>query len=380
MSKGELLCWTAVVALSAAAGCGGSAPEVQALTSALQVIDCPTRTGCTLSNGPGVYQQKDLPLIDDPQHGFQATITHFVNSGSAVSVHGYFRKGSARWQAFPSSAAVYRADYNGKTNYKVQSVSENGTYPTWTLVDANGATLNVSGVDLVAKKLKLYVNLLLDGQFPLFHYYWYTLDFSAQDVETVDNGKIVTTNWTYFMTWRHIFDQGGVANETYCRAANGETDTVLFQRGFDASPWTGAITRNATTQSYVTLSCGLGALATGSLMGYDYVSDDGGYFFDAFVQMKRAAYCPNGAPHTTVGKELEVDATGGVGIAHDVIWDAHIEAFWTPTGAACVGKLLRDAGFDRTCGGKPIKSCSDELEEHWKSGQDGKWLESGVLP
>jgi len=95
-------------------------------------------------------------------------ITHFLNTGSQVGFSGrYFDPRVNLWFPLLAPGLVYSAEYQGKVNLQVVSVTETNTVPTWTLVDpaaANPAdrTKVVKDNDLLG--LKLYIRFTIPAR------------------------------------------------------------------------------------------------------------------------------------------------------------------------------------------------------------------------
>jgi hypothetical protein len=334
--------------LTLALGACSGAPGEGTVLSDLIKDHCPDPTvGCTMTNGTGVYYAEDgFAGIDT----LQLMITRFVNKGTSVSVQGrYFNAAKNMW--LPNTGVIRSAGFRGVWSYRVQSVSERGTYPVWTLIDATtNSAITVGGAELASLQLNV------DFPDPTGKIDTWILDFGTQIVETRADGNNI---YQYVLRW-HAWNVNNPAHP-YCLDASNNEDPVVFQGGIDVNPVNGAVTRNLATAADVTLSCRGGAIATVYDWGYDYLGNNLTWYFDAGIQMKRASYCADGQHYTKAGTKIEV--SDGAGIRNEVLYswqDPSIEAYWLPSGASCLGKMRHpELGFDGFCNGQKLPACPD---------------------
>lgn len=318
-------------------------------------LRCPDPSGCTNTNGTGVYTAEGGVAGIGP---VQLMITHFTNTGSSVTFQGrYFLRGQTsptpqpdQWRLLSEPGTVDGADYPGQTSAQVVSVSEQGTVPTWTLrgTDASGktSTTPVTGDQLRQLRLRLGFRPLGAGT------QQYELAFDPAPIDAAAAGQ--HPMHAYHLGWREV----GTTREptTYCfdappAGASIHADPIVFQQGIEVDPVTGAVNRNA---SAVTMSCYLGAPATVYRWGYDHASANS-FYFDAAIQMKRASYCADADYYTVAGTRIQI---GDDRINRDLPIH-HLEAWWTPRGASCMNPANR-RNLDRPftgCAGKPLPAC-----------------------
>jgi ADYC domain len=135
------------------------------------------------------------------------------------------------------------------------------------------------------------------------------------------------------------------------------------------------VTRNATTAHFVTVSCRLGGPATVYWWGYDHLNPATTWYFDGGLHMKRASYCANSRHYTIAGTQIRI--ADDAGIEDDPIQD--VEAFWTPTGATCLGTMRHpELGFSGWCNGVKLPVCPTlDAVELGDAGQS-PWLADGI--
>ena len=301
-------------------------------------VRCPDpNTDCTVSNGAGVYTEEDgFAGIGGPQY----MITHFINNaGGGVSLQvRYYEAATATWQV--TQGAVYYANYAGKKTLTVLSVSESLTTPTWTLYDASTSS-NITVTD--ANLLNLEAVLSLDKL--------YTISWNDATTETMK-----ATIHKYNMQWRLTGSPPTSATQ-YCYRADWSKDQVVFQQGLWVNPASAKVARSSIIDSYVTLSCRYGGIATARLWGYPYRTPATTWFYDAALQMKRASYCADGNYYTHANTKIAIWDSAGENT--DPMTRAEVEAWWTPNGATCIGPLRHSAmGFTGSCNGVPLPPCS----------------------
>lgn len=318
-------------------------------------LSCPDPTNCTLSNGTGVY------TAEDGWAGIGSSelmITHFINSGSSVSFQGRYLVKPANqtdpnhWRLLDQPGQVFGAVYQSNASWRVVSVSEQSTVPTWTLQDPTSqSTTAVTGDQL--KQLTLFIRFTTLDDGPKE----FVLDFDGPPITPpAENTRSLTS---YHMRWAERGSGG--APTTYCQDANRLPDPIVFQRGIDVDPVTGAVARNSQADQLVTLSCYLGAPATVYRWNYDHVATDS-FYFDAAIQMKRASYCGNGDYYTVAGTKLQI---GDDRINRDL--PIHrLEAWWSPQGALCLNpanerhpEIAAKKNFTGSCRGQPLPPCQD---------------------
>jgi hypothetical protein len=132
--------------------------------------------------------------------------------------------------------------------------------------------------------------------------------------------------------------------------------------------------------SYVTLSCLHGAIATAHWWGYSYRGTPAQTdMFEAAMHMKRASYCGDDAFYTRRNVVIMMrDEVGNLG--NDAIRPLEFEASWDrawlpdgPIRATCINRLKRrrpgalyppnpnfGVDFDGTCDGNPLPDCSPD--------------------
>ncbi len=355
-SKGGVL-----FALLLCGGCGvETTPPTMTTGSETAEIKyrCPDpTTDCTMSNGVGVYTDEGgHAYIDDT---LQAMITSFQNTGTAVTFQArYYDSRQNQWLMLPEPGSVWSADYQGVTGLEVKSVTETNTVPTWVLQETNGTLIDVSNAALVNLKLHLSFADPATGK----------LDMYVIGFDSVLTEAGVRPLRKYDMTWKV---EGATTDQSYCYDANGKLDPVVFQRGIAVNPTTAAVTRDATTVDTVTLSCRRGGIATVYWWGYPYASGSD-YFFAAGLHMKRASYCGDSSYYTISGTQILIDDSSHIEDSEI----QQVEAYWTPTGATCVGKMRHpELGFNGICNGVLLPPCPTIAT---RSAEGGVWLADGV--
>ena len=344
-------------------------------------IRCPDEGGCTASNGTGVYHA---------EAGFagigasRLMITHFLRTGGRVGFAArYVDPATNRWFSLANPGAVYRADYRGRTDLRVVSLSETATVPTWIFEDPAAAdpasrTLTVTGDELLG--VKLYLRFTISrpvehpqapGPAPVYGAdapgvtQSYVLEFGRAATDARSRAPLQM----YELRWRER--AAGAVPVPYCVDARGSADPIVFQGGIAIDPDTARVTRGGSTDGVVTLSCRSGAPATVYSWGYRHRED--AYYFDAALQMKRASYCGDGATYTQ--SPTLVDIADDRHVAQSPL--ARLEARWTPTGASCVNRdhlrhpeIAVEKGFTFTCQGRSLPPCTTPAL--------GRYLASGV--
>ncbi len=289
-------------------------------------------------------------------------ITHFINNGSSVSFQGRYlvkpvnQTDPNQWRLLSDPGQVFGAAYPGNTSWRVVSVTESSTVPTWTLLDSTGqSTTEVTGDQL--QQLRLFIRFTTLGDGPKE----YVVDFDGPPITlpslSSENTKRLPTS--YHMRWAANAPDGVPA--TYCQNASHLPDPIVFQRGIDVDPVTGIVARNSQADNFVTLSCYLGAPATVWRWNYDHVDSDA-FYFDAGIQMKRASYCGNGDYYTVAGTKIQI---GDDRINRDL--PIHmLEAWWSPQGALCLNPanerhrdIVAKKNFTGSCNGKTLPPCQD---------------------
>jgi hypothetical protein len=329
----------ASIAIALVGGCVRLAPPPD--TGLL--VRCPDPANCTISNGTGVYFAEHGAAGIGPT---QLMITHFINRGSSVGLHGrYFDTGTSRWRLMTDGGLVYGADFRDQRGLTVVSVTEDATVPTWTVAAANQPPFPVTGPAL--RDLTLYLMFSAPGP-GVVHY---TLGFAPDD--RVDPTRRQAAK--YQLRWRALASTADPV--IYCSDAAGAPDPVVFQAGIDVDPVIGTVTA---VPKYVTLSCNRGAPATAYRWGYDHNSPDL-YYFASAIHMKRAAYCGDARFFTVDGTRIRIDDDH----THDPEFRPdQLEAWWSPTGALCAnpdrarhGDVVRNSGFAWRCGGAQLPVC-----------------------
>jgi hypothetical protein len=344
MSTRKMICLGAMAAMMSA--CTG---QVEAPATAKQDTDptlfagisgtCPyPQYGCGVSNGTGVYYgEGGFAGMDN----INFMVTHFVNNGSSVGFQGRYQGVNASnvptWYFLPSPGQVTSADYFGY-NYHVVSVTESGTYPTWTLQAwGGGTTFQVPAAYL--QYLQPYLYTRIPNPPSASPYYLYVrLLFSPMQSDTGIGAYSETTVYKFNMQYQKLYTdntpQSGYLQ--YCNDAAGNADPVVFQGGIDVAPTTGTVTSVAND---VTLSCRQGAIATAYWWGYVPQTDP--WHFAAAIHMKRGSYCGDENVFTVAGTKITILDDWFT----QTQWpNGGIEALWTPTGASCFNQSRRPDG------------------------------------
>jgi hypothetical protein len=342
MSTRKWFCLGAMAAMISA-GCTGQVegnattkPDTDPTLFALHG-SCPTpEYGCGVSNGTGVYYgEGGFAGLDN----IQFMVTHFINNGTWVGFTGRYQGSNGIWYFLPSEGQVTGADYFGY-NYRVVSVSESGTYPTWTLQASGGTPFQVPGYYLQYLQPYLFARGIPNVSASPYDIYVRLL-FSPMVTEAGVGAHSQTTIYKFNMQYQKLWLNGTVqsAYAQYCYDSAGNVDPVVFQGGIDVAPTTGMVTDNA---SVVTLSCRQGAIATAYWWGYDYKFDP--WHFAGAIHMKRGSYCGDENVFTVAGTRID--------ILDNSFTEAHwpnggIEALWTPIGASCFNRSRRlDGDFN----------------------------------
>ncbi len=356
-------------------GCSPMAPEdvagvEQAATIGGGKTRCPDpATDCTVSNGAGVYTDENGAA------GFGASqimITHFINNSWGVTFEArYFDNAQQLWLMLPEQGDVLYADFNGATGLEVNSITESSTVPTWTMTDDSGNTITTdSPADFLS--LILHVTVADPNGGPKE----YDLGFNGTGVFSANQLNVRKFN----MLWR--IDGANEPWNQYCTDANGIKDQVVFQQTIAVNPASAVVTRNATTASYVTLSCLLGAPAKVHSWGYPYRPGyAGNVLFDGGLHMKRASYCGDSSFYTKTGTNIAIKDS--MGIESDPM--STVEAFWGHDRAICYvpgnerhhSIRFQNALFNGTCAnGVSIPVCTGSIVANLPSA----WLEDSSSP
>lgn len=354
-----------VGALVIGAGCpgghgGGSGQIQQELRPPPALTICPDgTTDCTSPNGTGIYTAEWGSAGIGPN---RVMITHFINlpgsppTSSRVAFEGrYFDAQGQTWARLPSPGLVVRADYQGKHEVTVLTVSETSTALQWTLLDPQTSQPKTVP-DAELADLVVYVQFTLAKQTNDTQIYALRFQPAAGGVPSKLPLRI------YDLSWQNA--RAPQAPARYCADAEGTTDPVVFQRGMDVHPITGAVVRDPTSANFVTMSCRGGAVATVYSWGYGYAAAPGmpTFYFDAGIQMKRASYCGDAQFFTIAGTRIFMTDDHGIQPATPPL--PTIEAWWTPTGASCVNlaNLRHSAmGFQGSCKGVALPACPPAL-------------------
>jgi len=353
-----------VGALAIGAGCpgghgGGSGQTQQELRPPPALTICPDgTTNCTNPNGTGIYTAEWGAAGIGPN---RVMITHFVNvpgtpTTSRVAFEGrYFDPQTSAWGQLPPGLVV-RADYQGRHELPVLAVNETSTALQWTLLDPQ-TSQPILVLDPGLASLVVYV------QFTLRATTNNTTQVYALRFQPAAGGPPSKLPLRiYDLSWQDA--RAPQAPVRYCADGQGTTDPVVFQRGMDVHPITGAVVRDPGSASFVTMSCRGGAVATVYSWGYGYgaASSTPTFYFDAGIQMKRASYCGDAQFFTVAGTRIFM--TDDQGIQPATPPPSSIEAWWTPTGASCVNlaNLRHSAmGFGGSCKGVPLPACPPAL-------------------
>lgn len=308
------------------AACGTEALDTGETVQAVKP-HCPDPDDCTVSNGGGVYTEE---LGDAGIGGNDFMITHFINTGGGVTLEGRALDETRPGYYTTQPGAVSYARLNGGGMRQVLSVGESLTVPTFMVSSPNGP-IPVTGADL----LNLQLVVSFEGK-P------WSLTFWHHSSDTGDTGATVHQ---FDMRW----DAGEIAtaNATpYCSRApiNGSVaDPVVFQQGIIVNPITAVTTQN---DSYVTLSCRHGAVATVRWWGYVYRGNSSqADMFEAAMHMKRASYCGDETFYTRANTDILIRDTAGN--QHDTLLPGGFEASWGrpwaggPLRAVCVNLAHR---------------------------------------
>jgi hypothetical protein len=372
------------------AGCSGTGEAPGVVSDKDPTLDsirtgCGTPSGCTTGNGTGVYFEEGGSAGIDSLH---LMITHFTNTsntnGPYVAFQGrYENTTTGIWYYLPSNAGrVFRAIYNGVA-YKVVGVSESSTYPSFTLQDyANDAPFTVYGYYFPYLQLEIGISTPIDGQWRLsflqstsgnlFGTDNYSQNLSP-NVNTADQNVV----YKWDMWWQNLKTLAPA--QPYCKRApqvdsvgNKSTpdDYVAFQQGIDVDPVTGNVNSGMTNDT--TLSCRYGAIATAYYWGYNYNSD--WWHYASAIHMKRASYCGDASYYTVSGTQINILDEVPIEGVQTTVPDTSVEAFWTPSGAACYNGPRRSdlydkfgiKPFDGNCpNGTQIPSCSGWSGAPW---------------
>jgi hypothetical protein len=348
--------WTMIGAIAAfTAGCGGQAPEVSVKKGARFVpqalaVECQDPATCTTTNGSGIYYQEMGKAGIDIDSSTTLYITHFYNDpDGSVGFQGRYHWGNQDWQSLPGPGGVVRtADYNGQ-RYNVTGIFESGTRVWFRLASptTNGRASRPIWVhDEGLLNLALHIGLN-DPRFvdPLGLAYTLTFDSASSTPDSSGKNPV----FVYNVLWQE--DYGASPPQQYCfgwdtkdvdSAGSYSNDTAVFQSGFDVDPVNGTVT---TAANEVTFSCRKGAPATVYSWGYDYAKEP--WHFSSGIHMKRAAYCGDSRFYTFSGTRISIQDSMGIvndafgGVAGPSAFDQTLEAFWTPTGAACYNAANR---------------------------------------
>ena len=303
---------------------------------------------CPVGNGGGVYTEE---LGNAHIGNSDLMLTRFMNVNGHVYVAGRGLDSTGTSYA-QFTGDVVDASYNGTYGYTVVSVSESLTVPKFMLRAGSAAPFPVDGDDI----LNLRLVIEFDGVD-------YTLSFWNPQGDTGTSGYNTATLRMYYMRWNPGKVFNGATSQPYCTRApiNGSVpDPVVFQQGIGVNALSAKMVRN---DSYVTLSCRYGAIATVRWWGYVYRGNAAqSTMFEAAMHMKRASYCGDDTFFTRANTYIYIKDI--VPNQHGTVTPTNMEASW---GADTNGRIralcVTDANrrrplakyygdvFDRTCNG-----------------------------
>jgi hypothetical protein len=290
---------------------------------------CGTEVGCNAGNGGGVYTEENGSAGIGPSHFM---IAHFINNGSNVTFVGrYLQYPTEPLWAF-GTGTVVSATYQNLTYY-VQAIGENPIgQPAYSTVPwikfANVAT-PITGTQIEG----VIFHIQLDNDPAHYDLSWndYHLATTAEvNGPTNQNNTVHSFN----MRWREVRFAAlslPMVWTDYCRDADGTRDHIVFQQGIGVHPVSGDLAYN---QTFTTVGCVHGAIATVRLWGYTYRENTASAdLFKAAIHMKRASYCGDASFYTVGGTFIGISDNQGIN-SYDP--SLRIEAQWGPNGATCV--------------------------------------------
>ena len=342
-----------VVAIACAVGCNVDSLETSETHQALTDCTDPSQP-CRLRNGVGVYTEEDGNAhvgADD------FMIMRFINQSGSVAILGRGQLSSGDYGM--SMGTVDGAVYNG-TPYHLDSVDETLTEPVFNLIDANGALMPKSPLDITLR-------VTVEGK-------RYAIRWFDDTAETV-RGPSGQMMHSFGMRWS-IGDTYSATNSyAYCHTASGAAEKAVFQRGIGVQPLTAVMVRNG---NFVTLSCRSGAIAMARWWGYIYRGTEAqADMYEAAMHMKRASYCGDITDYTKSGTAIQIE--DNVGIENAQLSTGVMEASWgrDPSGIGPVHALCLTTNsanlrhpellpvdlsqFDRTCNNTlptPMQDCA----------------------
>ncbi len=343
-----------VVIAFAAVGCTDDAVDdglTTATTAQAVAILCPLETGCTHTNGGGVTTE-ELGGAGIGPNDFE--ILRFVNlAGGGVTIQGRQVDPATQQYVLKSTDGQIDAYYAG-VGRGVVSINEVANHPTEPEISLSGFAGFPNGIrSFVGDEiLDVYLVILIDG-LP------YTLSFWSPRTEINPAGSAHVNVHTFFMRWNPQKNFSSPNTQPYCYRAltadpanpnqhlqplQHETDPVVFQQGIGVNPLTATMVVN---NSYTTMSCFHGAMATVAWWGYPYRgSSTQTNRFEAAMHMKRASYCGDKSFYTRSGTQILIkDNVTPTPIQNDSLSTANFEAAWGTTSqgirAVCVNMAKR---------------------------------------
>lgn len=305
---------------------------------AVAAHSCPDPKNCTSPNGTGVYTAEGGfagITVSEVSAGVvfprNIMITHFMNNdipnGRRVTFrYGYFDASTNNWVPLSGSGIVKKAKYHGKA-LDVISVTESNTIPTWTLHDPAASidsTVAVSDQELVGLGLEIEFEFATAKKIAI-------LEFN--DAHPHSGRNVVRT---YNIRWQLIGTPSGWKQYCFADRDAKTPDPIVFQRGIEVDPTSGAIHRRNPSTSVVTVSCYLGAPAQVYGWGYDYLDPNTDFYFRAGIHMKRASYCGDENYFTRTGTEILMHDDRPIREELSLNGNTKLEAQWKPEGAVCV--------------------------------------------
>ena len=310
---------------------------------------CPDRPDCARPNGTGVYFEEGGLAAMGPS---ELMIMRFINTASGVDVLArYHQKDTGYWEF---TRGKVEGMFTSTGLAPVVAMGATGTIPTWRVAAPSppGGFVDLTDTAVVGQRLALGFPVEKNG--PRLQYaFWLNNEVIESTHPTGGPSASMYKFLAFYQPMSSTWSPSGPMRG-YCVDGHSQPDPVMFQEGIAVDPVVGSVTRPTFATNMVTLSCRKGAIATVFSWGYRYLGlAPDTFYFDAGIHMKRASYCADAEAYTTSGVTISIEDNRAINMQTN----SHIEAWWTPAGALCLGTLRRPdiaaaKGFSNSCATK----------------------------
>lgn len=350
--------WSSLLAILLVQGCNEADPGVRPLVQA--VGNCRPGAGgndCTNANGTGIHIAHTWPessfgLVDDLSGGTWRW-TGITNTPTGVVANGWYEGEGA---PVAVDGQVTEAVYQGAL-VPVNSIEVDGTTVKLHLAQGPQGDLVVNKPHLIGVVLHVQVpDVTLTGTVQF--------DLRFDEARTLAAGSPPIPG--YVLSHRRTGSSG--AWQSYCRDGQNQALTAVFVAGQEWNPNDAAKTSGSEMAS---VSCEGGAIVSCLEWGFRPWETGAridpnaqvslGDFHQACIHMKRAAYCGDAKSYTYEGTPFVMSKSLVPAPTTDL---AHIEAIWTPSGAACLTQARHPEIVFQGCP-QPLPACPSVMPSGW---------------